>query len=144
MLQPYLQHFSPYRIQSEHKTCILTDSKWCVQAYEKLCRWEFSANYRLSTFLAIVSRYQTSIQHLAGIANIPSHFVTRNATVIVIVKSPNCQISKFIRPIEDSVVRHIFTNDILSEASHLPFTSHNAWLATQSECQDRGTDAHLS
>ena len=38
------KHFSPYLIQSLHKGCILTDSKPCVQAYEKLCRGEFSAS----------------------------------------------------------------------------------------------------
>ena len=38
------KHFSPYLIQSHHKACILTDSKPCVQAYEKLCRGEFSAS----------------------------------------------------------------------------------------------------
>ena len=30
-------HFSPYITQSRHKVCILTDSKPCVQAFEKLC-----------------------------------------------------------------------------------------------------------
>ena len=62
------RHFSPYIIQSSHSTCILTDSKPCVQAYEKLCRGEFSASPRVSTFLSTVSRYQASVQHLAGTA----------------------------------------------------------------------------
>ena len=35
-----IKHFSPYIIQSNHTTCILTDSKPCVQAYEKLSRGE--------------------------------------------------------------------------------------------------------
>ena len=38
------KHFSPYLIQSVKKACILTDSKPCVQAYEKLCRGEFPAS----------------------------------------------------------------------------------------------------
>ena len=38
------KHFSPYLIQSHHKACIFTNSKPCVQAYEKLCRGEFSAS----------------------------------------------------------------------------------------------------
>lgn len=38
------KHFSPFTIQSRHKTCILTDTKPCVQAFEKLCRGEFSAS----------------------------------------------------------------------------------------------------
>ena len=29
-----IKHFSPYIVQSNHKPCILTDSKPCVQAYE--------------------------------------------------------------------------------------------------------------
>lgn len=50
------KHFSPYLIQSSKKACILSDSKPCVQAYEKLCRREFSASPRVSTFLSVVSR----------------------------------------------------------------------------------------
>ena len=33
-----VKHFSPYIIQSKHTACVLTDSKPCVQAIEKLCR----------------------------------------------------------------------------------------------------------
>ena len=40
------KHFSPYLIQSSKKACILTDSKPCVQAYEKLCRGEFRSEER--------------------------------------------------------------------------------------------------
>ena len=39
-----IKHFGPYIIQSTHNTCLLTDSKPCVQAVEKLCRGEFSAS----------------------------------------------------------------------------------------------------
>ena len=52
-----LKHFSLYVTQSLHHACILTDSKPCVQAYEKLCRGEFSSSARVSTFLSIVSRF---------------------------------------------------------------------------------------
>ena len=38
-----IKHISPYIIQSTHNTCLLMDSKSCVQAFEKLCRGEFSA-----------------------------------------------------------------------------------------------------
>ena len=50
------KRFSPYLIQSVKKARILTDSKPCVQAYEKLCRGDFSASPRVSTFLSVVSR----------------------------------------------------------------------------------------
>ena len=46
-----IKHFSPYIIQS-HNTCLLTDSKPCVQAVEKLCRSEFSASPRVTSFLS--------------------------------------------------------------------------------------------
>ena len=39
-----VKHFSPYIIQSKHQPCLLTDSRPSVQAFEKLCRGEFSAS----------------------------------------------------------------------------------------------------
>ena len=77
-----VKHFSPFIIQSQQPTTVLTDSKPCVQAIEKLCRGEFSASPRVTSFLTTVSRYQVSLQHLAGKANLPSDFTSRNA--------PNC------------------------------------------------------
>ena len=74
-----IRHCSPYIVQSVHNTSILTDSKPCVQAHEKLCRGEFSVSPRVSTFLSVVSRYQATIRHLAGAANVSSDFASRNA-----------------------------------------------------------------
>ena len=36
-----VKHFSPFIIQSKVSACVLTDSKPCVQATDKLCRGEF-------------------------------------------------------------------------------------------------------
>ncbi|KAL2098321.1 hypothetical protein ACEWY4_007528 [Coilia grayii] len=55
-----VKHFGPYIIQSTNKACVLTDSTPCVQAYEKLCRGEFSARSRVSTFLSTASRFHVS------------------------------------------------------------------------------------
>ena len=41
-----IKHFAPYIIQSNHTTQLLTDSRPCVQAYDKLMRGEFSASSR--------------------------------------------------------------------------------------------------
>ena len=68
-----LRHFSPYIVQSDHNSSVLTDGKPCVQAYEKLCRGEFSVSPRVSTFLSVVSRYQASVRHLSGSANLTFH-----------------------------------------------------------------------
>ena len=59
-----IKHFSPYIIQLVQPTCLLTDSKPCVQAVQKLCPGEFSASPRVTSFLSIVSRYAVQVQHL--------------------------------------------------------------------------------
>ena len=135
------KHFSPYLIQSLHKACILTDSKPCVHAYEKLCRGEFSASPHVSTFLSTISRYQASVRHVSGSAILPSDFASRNAAPC---EDKACQVCTFTRLTRDSVIRCTSIQDILSGNGHLPFTSRTAWLATQSECPDlQCTHAHL-
>ena len=136
-----VKHFSPYIIQSRHTACILTDSKPCVQAVEKLCRGQFSASPRVTSFLSTVSRYQVSLKHLKGSANIQSDFSSRNGPEC---NEPNCQICKFIIQTEDSVVRSVSVNDILNNTKLLPFTTRSAWIDIQSECPDlRRTHARL-
>lgn len=136
-----IKHFSPYIIQSEHTTCLLTDSKPCVQAVEKLCRGEFSASPRVTSFLSTVSRYQITVRHLNGSANIPSDFASRNAPECT---EPRCQVCSFIIQTEDSVVRSVQVQDIIDNMTRLPFTTRSAWLAIQSDCPDlRRTCAHL-
>ncbi|XP_060576734.1 uncharacterized protein LOC132734055 [Ruditapes philippinarum] len=136
-----VKHFSPYIIQSSQQTCVLTDSKPCVQAIDKLCRGEFSASPRVTSFLSVVSRYQVHVKHLAGSANVPSDFASRNAPEC---ENPTCQICTFIHITEDSVVRAINIEDVLNSKSRLPFTSRSAWKDIQSECQDlRRVHSHL-
>ena len=135
------RHFAPYIIQSVHKACILTDSKPCVQAFEKLCRGEFSTSPRVSTFLSTVSRYQASVRHLAGSANAPSDFASRNAPDC---SQPGCQVCKFVAMSEDSTVLRVEMKEILCGTSPLPFTNRPAWVTIQAECPDlRRTHAHL-
>ena len=136
-----VKHFSPYIIQSKHKACMLTDSKPCVQAFEKMCRGEFSASPRVSTYLSTVSRFQANVRHVAGAAILPSDFASRNAPVC---SDSSCQVCKFINQAEESVVRHLSGQDVLSGQENLPFTSRKTWLSIQSECADlRRTHAHL-
>lgn len=136
------KHFSPYIIQSNNNACILTDSKPCVQAFEKLCRGEFSASPRVSTFLSTVSRYQASVRHVAGSAILPSDFASRNAPDC---EDVTCQVCSFVKRTEDSVVLRLSIQDVLTGAAKLPFTSRAAWLEIQSECADlRRTHAHLT
>ena len=50
-----INHFTPYIIQSEKITQILTDNRPCVQAYDKLKRGEFSNSPQVTTYLSMVS-----------------------------------------------------------------------------------------
>ena len=126
-----VKHFSPFIIQSKHRACVLTDSQPCVQAVNKLCRGEFSASPRVTSFLTTVSRYQVSLEHLAGNANLPSDFASRNAPEC---HEPLCQICSFIHETENSVVRGISIQEILVNTMRLPFTSRPAWFSIQNEC----------
>ena len=138
-----IKHFSPYIIQSQHKACVLTDSKPCVQAFEKLCRGEFSASPRVSTFLSTASRYQVSIRHVSGSSILQSDFASRNAPPC---DNKSCQVCSFIVETEESVVRRtpVSIPDILTGVKKLPFTNRVGWLNIQSECQDlRRAKAHL-
>ena len=137
-----IKHFSPFIIQSPHPTTVLTDSKPCVQEIDKLCRGEFSVSPRVTSFLTTVSRYQVNLQHLAGKANLPSDFTSRNAPDC---SEPNCQICNFVHEMEDSVVRNVSIHDILNSRSNLPFTTRSAWQQIQHDCPDlRRVHAHLN
>ena len=137
-----IRHFAPYIIQSPHTTEVLTDSRPCVQAYEKLKRGEFSASSRVTTFLSTVSRYSVHTRHIAGVENLPSDFASRNPKECL---DCSCQICKLIVELEDSVVRSLSVSDVLQGSAKMPFTSRAAWQATQLECPHlRRTHSHLS
>ena len=136
-----MKHWSPYIIQSLRKTIVLTDSRPCVQAYEKLSRGCYSSSARVSTFLTVASSYHVVIRHLSGAANLPSDFASRNAPDC---NERNCQICQFVEELEDAVVNAVTVSDIASGAAKLPYTTRSTWISTQSEDPDiRRTIAHL-
>ena len=136
-----IKHFAPYLIQSNHSGCVLTDSKPCVEAFEKLCHGEFSTNSHVSTFLSLASQFQVSVHHLSGATNIPSDFESRNSPDC---NEPECQVCSFVAHLEDSVVCSVPVPDVLSGVAKAPFLTHSAWISAQSECPDlRRSHAHL-
>jgi len=137
-----IKHFAPYIIQATQTTQLLTDSRPCVQAYDKLCRGEFSNSSRVTTYLSTVSRYQIHVGHIAGAANLPSDYTSRNP---VVCPDQSCQVCKFVAQHEDCVVRVLSVKDVMDGSFVMPFTSRAAWHATQLECPDlRRTHAHLT
>ena len=128
-----IKFFNGFIAQSSHRTKVLTDSKPCMDAYNLLCRGEFSSNARLSTFLNTVSRYHVTIEHLSGIANAPSDFGSRNPVKCVADK---CQVCLFTSKLDTTVVRSISVSDVKSGRAQIPYTNRKAWIETQSECPD--------
>ena len=137
-----IKHFSPYIIQSKHKSCVLTDSKPCVQAYEKLHKGEFSSSPRVYTFLSTASQYQCELMHLAGAKNAPSDFASRNAAPCMM---PRCQVCSFVSDFQENVViSSVSTADVLTGKTRCPFVTNSTWKALQQECPDlRRTHAYL-
>ena len=129
-----LNHFGPHLMRSEHRSCVLTDSKPCVQAVEKLNRGEYSASARLSTFLSSVSRFQVDVRHIQGASNVVSDFISRNPLPC---SEERCQICSFIRESMVAVVAAVSVEDVLSGRVQLPFASpRSAWREIQEECPD--------
>ncbi len=137
-----VRHFAPFIIQSDHVAQVLTDNRPCIQAYEKLRRGQFSNSARVTTFLSTLCRYQVELRHIAGVANLPSDFGSRNPTTCT---ESSCQICKFVHEAEDSVVRSLSVHDVCVGGAKMPFTNRSAWHSTQQECPNlRRTHAHLS
>ena len=65
-----INHWGTHILESHHETQILTDSKPCIQAFQKLTRGQFSSSARVSTFLSTLSRYNVQLTHLSGIDNL--------------------------------------------------------------------------
>ena len=127
-------HFGPYIKQSEHQTKIYTDSKPCVQAYNKMKRGEYSNSSRMQTFLTMVANLRVEVIHISGKDNIFSDFASRNP---VTCENPdNCQICSFISKLESSVIGQLTVNDILSGKSSIPYNSRSSWLNIQKSCKD--------
>ena len=137
-----VKHFSPYIIQSHSTTQVLTDSRPCVQAYNKLTRGEFSASSRVTTFLATVSRYHLEVRHISGAANLPSDYTSRHPPECV---DQSCQVCKFVHETQESAIRGLSVKEVTEGSARMPFTSREAWMATQCECPDlRRCHSHLS
>ena len=123
-----VNHFAPYIIQAAERTHVLTDSRPCVLAYNKLCRGEFSNSMRVTSFLSTASWYQVVIGHIAGSANLPSDYASRHP---VACQDSNCQVCTFVSDLETSVVRTLSVTDVTDGTVSMPFTNRPAWVDTK-------------
>ena len=134
-------HFAPYIRESRSPAQILTDSKPCVEAWNKLQRGQFSASARVSTFLSTLASLNVALCHIKGTDNIISDFGSRNP---LSCHDSNCQICKFVKESVDSVVRSISISDVLEGNVRMPFLSQSSWRsAQQSDHVCRTAFSHL-
>ena len=125
------EHWKKDILNSAHQTQILTDSKPCVQAYQKLTKGEFSASSRVSTFLSTLSRFQVSVTHIAGADNLPADFLSRNA---VQCEHGSCQVCSYVADCATATVRAVTVADVAEGRVPVPFANPLAWKAAQQDC----------
>lgn len=129
-----MHHFAPFIIQSSERPQVLTDSKPCVDAANKLSRGEFSASARLSTFISAATRYNPIISHIPGSSNIISDHSSRHP--LICTSKDTCAVCKFVAEEMESVVRNITVEDVLSGKARMPWTNRSAWREVQMECSN--------
>lgn len=136
-----INHWGPYILESAHQTQILSDSRPCIQAFEKLSRGEFSSSSRVTTFLSTLSRYNVGLQHLSGSANIPADFLSRNPMEC---REKSCQVCSFISECQQAAIHAVTVSDVLEGKAPLPFANPTAWKVAQQDCPAlRRTYSHL-
>ena len=126
-----IRHWQYYIRQSHHRARVLTDSHPCVLSYRKLQRGEFSSSPKVTTFLAIASRYAVEIMHIKGASNVFSDFASRHP---IQCKSDGCSICNFIKETASASVGEITVSDILSGKAKVPYTTKSSWLNVQKLC----------
>ena len=105
--------FSDVIRESLHTTKVLTDSKPCVQAFEKLRRGGFSLSPRISSFLMNLNAQNIAIEHVKGSSIVLTDFVSRNPVHCV---DNTCQVCQFVGDQLELAVSSIYLNDIESGA----------------------------
>ena len=121
-------HFSPFIRECKSPSQILTDSKPCVQAWNKLQKGLFSASARVSTFLSTLASLNVVLCHIKGSDNIISDFESRNPMTC---NDSNCQICKFVQDSVDSVVAAVSISDVLEGKLRMPFLNPSSWRSAQ-------------
>ena len=81
--------FSNFIRESRHTTKLLTDSKSCVESFQKLSKGGFSLSPRVSSFLMNLNCLDVTIHHVKGSSITLTDFSSRNPIECV---EKNCQV----------------------------------------------------
>ena len=125
--------FSNFIRESKHQTKFLTDSKACVEAFEKMSKGGFSLSPRISSFLLNLNAINVSIHHTAG-ANIKlTDFSSRNP---IQCQDSSCQVCRFIKDHMDIAVHQITAEEVEKGDIKMPFYNKASWKIAQQSDQD--------
>ena len=106
-----ISSFSHFIRESRNQTKFLTDTKACVQAFEKLSRGGFSISPRLSSFLMNLNSLNVSVNQVSGSSIKFTDFGSRN---LISCADQNCQVCKFVNDQVDLSVQSVSVSDIES------------------------------
>ena len=123
-----ISSFSHYIRESENTTKFLTDSKACVQAYEKLSKGGFSLSPRISSFLLNLNSLDISVNHVSGSSIKLTDFCSRNP---VVCPDNSCQVCQFVEEQLELAVTSLSVSDIESGTVKMPFYNPMAWREIQ-------------
>ena len=101
--------------ESKHTTKCLTDSKTCVQAFEKLSKGGFSLSPRISSFLLHLN---ISLHHVSGSSITLTDFSSRNP---IMCNDKSCQVCKYTDEHMDVAIQGITVASIEDGSSRMPF-----------------------
>ncbi len=111
---------------SKPPVCADTYSQPYVPGFLQALRGEFSNRARVTTFVYLVCRYQINVQHISGIANLPSGYSSRNPLER---NDQTWQICTFVNALQESVDSSTSVQEVLQGS--MAFTNRAAWMNMQ-------------
>ena len=128
-----LQFYEPYLRENNNVSIHFTDSKPCVDAWNRARKGAFSTNARISTFLSCVANMPVEIRHKPGKEMLTSDFASRNPQTC---PDKTCALCKFCYEAQEEgdnceAIRSISVEDVTSGKVPMPCTQRKAWLDVQ-------------
>ena len=136
-----MKHFATYVRENAHPLQLLTDSKLCQQAYQRLCKGYFSASARVSTFLSCLISHNVQVLHIPGKSNASSDNSSRHPRECY---DSSCKVCAFVNNTATSV-HAVMVSYVMSGSISMPYKNTSAWKSAQHQCPDlRRAYAHLT
>ena len=122
-----INSFSHYTRESQHTTNFFTDSKVCVQAFEKLSKGGLSLS---PNYLMNLNSLNVSTNHIRG-SDIPlTDWCNRNP---ITCPDNNCQICEYVKERVDIAVNSLSVGDVIKGSFRMPYYNYTSWTSVQKQ-----------